>query len=164
MKAVAEKLAKRIESLRLKRYPTMLVADSDSSRLTAEDAKAVAQSCSLRFVDYRSDVLTTPDCEIILGAYMRGQFLEWLISEARSSGGLLVRRADEVIASWPDAERKAFLLEFLRTECNDPKDSTQRAPIVLVSRFVKKYALPRKERGQGLIVDLADEEGGQLNG
>lgn len=160
MNGVTERLARHIERLRQQRYPTMLVADSGSSDLSADDARAVAEQCSLQYIDYRADVLRNPDCDIILGAYMRGQFLEWLISRARRSGGLLVRRADEVIASWPDTDRKAFLQEFLRTECNDPSDPTRRAPIVLLSRFVKQYALPRKETGQGLIVDLTQDEGG----
>jgi hypothetical protein len=116
----------------------------------------------LKVVDFREQVLTHESSVIILGAYSRGQFITWLIGEARSAGGILVHRADEVIAAWPEPERKAFFMEFLRTECNDSEDRNRRVPIMLVSLHVQHFSLPNANRGQGIFHLLSDADKGEL--
>lgn len=164
MTQVASELIKTVESLQERRYPTVVVIQNDSVPITGAEIKIVAENCSLRHVNYREEILARPDCNIVLGAYLRGHFLEWLLKLAHQSGGLLVENADEVIAFWPDAERKAFFLEFLRTECNDQENPARRIPIVLLSRYAARFLLPTEETGQGVVFNPITCEESSSNG
>jgi hypothetical protein len=146
-------------SLQQRRYPTLIVALDDDTPVTSTHVQEVVEECQLKHVDFRSDILCQSESDIVLGAYLRGHFLKWLIDTARGSGGLLVEKADEVIAAWPDAERRAFFMELLRTQCNDPEDSTRRCPIVLMTFHAARYALPTEEKGQGIVFNPLECEG-----
>ncbi len=146
-------LAQAIETLRTRRYPVMLVIQQDDPPLDTGAARTVADRCLLRYVDYRQDVLIRNDSGIVLGAYLRSQFREWLKDQAREAGGILVVNPDELISSWPAPERRAFFLDFLHIECNQADDPTRRAPIVLFSRHAGRFNLPTSELGQGIVFD-----------
>lgn len=151
MTQVANKIIELINSLQKRRYPTIIVIDDDSSPITKEDINIVTKECSLRHIDYFKDVISNPDNSITLGAYHRGRFIEWILEQARSSNGLLIEKTGSLISSWLEEDRKAFFMEFLRTECNSPNDSTSRIPIVLISRMAGNFNLPTSKRGQGIV-------------
>lgn len=156
-------LIRLVQSLQRRRYPTILVALEDEAPLGPVDIGHIVDKCVLRHVNFRDDVLTRPERNIILGAYLRGEFLQWLIGAAREAGGILVEKADEVIAAWPREDRRAFFLELLRTQCNDPNDPNKRAPIVLLSFHVARLSLPAAERGQGIVLFPSRLRGGHLD-
>lgn len=139
-----------VDRLRSMRYPTALVALEDWLPVTADALREVAENSRLRFMDYAEDVLMPGEPKVVLGAYMRDEFLAWLRAEARASGGIVVAEADELISSWPDRDRRAFFLEFLRTESNC-SDGMTRAPIVLASHLASRFSLPQSGPGQGLV-------------
>lgn len=153
MTKFASELIKLIKSLQQKRYPVVLVLQWETHKLTAQDVDAVSVECSLRRINYREDVLEKSGGNIILGAYLRGHFTEWLLEQARTTKGLIVEEVDELIATWSEPDREAFFLEFLHTQCNDPSNSTKRIPIVLISRLASKHKLPMADRGQGAVFD-----------
>lgn len=157
MHGVAEGMAERIGALYVRRYPTLLVLLSPECYLSETEGRKIAQAAAIDYVDYREDVLAQADSGIILGAYLRSSFLNWLRAQARARGGLIVAHADDLVATWEDLERRAFFKEFMRTECNMPDDPTRRAPIVLLSWLAKEHVSPSEERGQGIVWDPAIE-------
>ena len=159
MQRVADGVMERIGALSMRRYPTLLVLLSPECRLPEADGREVARTCGLDYIDYREDVLAKTDSGVVLGAFLRTSFLEWLRSRARARGGLIVANADDLVTTWETAERGAFFREFLRTECNRPDDPTQRAPIVLLSWLAGEYVSPSEERGQGVVWDPAAQHG-----
>lgn len=147
---IISSLCAGIARLRTMRYPTMVVVLEEQTPVTADVLRQAADGSGLRLIDYRTDVLESGTPGIILGAYRRDQFNEWLRETARDSGGILVTQADELISSWRDCDRRDFLVEFLHTESNQ-SDGLTRAPIVLATRHASDFSLPHSERGQGLV-------------
>ena len=152
-----------IGSARSRRYPTVLLAIEAPEQIRPDTFAEVGTACGLAVVDFRKDVLSCEGSGLVLGAYSRGQFITWLVGEARARQGVFVYQADEVIAAWPEADRKAFFVEFLKTECNDPEDRNRRAPIVLVSLHATRFTLPNEERGQGILRLLNGTSEGELS-
>lgn len=151
------KLVELIEALRSRRYPTLLFSQGNGVGSSTADLRSVAQTCSLRFIDYREDVLSSESSPVI-GSYLRSQFREWLREQARQSGGIFVVNADELISSWPEEERRAFFIDFIHIESSCLSDPTRCAPIVLLSRHVEAFDLPTSERGQGIVASLPMDE------
>jgi hypothetical protein len=140
---------------RERRYPVVVVIQSPDCSISFPEARNAASAQSMRCIDYREDVLAKADSGIILGAYSRNQFLSWLRTQARSNDGLIVDNADDLITTWDETERYAFFRELMRTECNNPTDSTRRTPIVLLSWLAGTYMSPTSGRGQGIAWDPA---------
>ena len=90
MTKLASELSNLIKSLQQKRYPVVLVLQWETDKLTAQDVDAVSVECCLRRINYREDVLEKNEGNIILGAYLRGHFTEWLLEQARTTKGLIV--------------------------------------------------------------------------
>jgi hypothetical protein len=147
-------LTTTIESLRIRRYPTLIVLESSGRELSCPYAE-VAAVCDLSIVDYREDVLAK-DAGIVLGAYTWGEFLRWLKGTASRASGVLVMNADDLISTWTPVERRAFWREFSRTECSATGDNTRKLPIVLVSHLAREYAPPSDKTGQGIVADIED--------
>lgn len=143
-------LIQQINSLQQRRYPTALVV-LDNGLPALDDLKVVAQDCDLRCIDYREDVLARPDSSVVLGAYIRADFRDWLILQARECGGILIWNVDDLISTWSEHDRKAFYLDFLHIESNSMEDRSRKAPIVLLSRLAENFALPSDDRGQGIV-------------
>lgn len=139
-----------IGKLRSMRYPTLVVALEDWMPVAVADLEEAAEQSGLRFIDYAVEILKAGTPKVILGAYQRDQFHEWLRAEARECEGLVVVESDELISSWKERDRRDFFLEFLHTESNQ-SDGLTRAPIVLVSYLASRFALPRSEGGQGIV-------------
>jgi hypothetical protein len=154
MSAQVKTLCRTIESLQARRYPTLLVLQSDAACLPDADARSFSDACGLRFVDYRSDVLEKKDSGVVLGAYSRDSFLRWLRENARTGNGLVVLNADDLIATWDDLERRAFFQEFLHTESNHKDDPVRRAPIVILSWLAASYVSAGGDLGRGIALDL----------
>ena len=150
-----EKLIKVVKSLQKRRYPVILVLQYENASLTSRDVELVSQTCTLSRINYREDVLARPASGIILGAYLRGHFVEWLLEQARKTDGLIIEKVDELIASWPEPDRLAFFMDFLHIECNVFKDPTRRIPILILSHLASRYDLPTSSRGQGIVFDLS---------
>lgn len=147
--AVSE-ISELISKLTALRYPTMLIVLEDWVPLAVADLRTLAEHSGLQFVDYSDDVLKAANPSIVLGAYRRDQFLDWLRAEARESGGIVVAEADELISSWRDRDRRDFFVEFLHTESNKP-DGLTRAPIVLASHLASRFSLPASGSDQGIV-------------
>jgi hypothetical protein len=125
-------LIQQVISLQERRYPTALVV-LDGGIPSIDDLKVVAQACALQCIDYREDVLAGPDSNVVLGAYTRASFRDWLI------------------ATWEEHDRKAFYIDFLHIESNSVDDRSRKAPVVLLSRLAESFALPTRDRGQGIV-------------
>lgn len=143
-------LIQQVRSLQERRYPTALVV-LDSGIPSIDDLRLVAQACALQCIDYREDVLAGPDSNVVLGAYTRTSFRDWLISQARDYGGIIIWNVDELIATWEEYDRKAFYIDFLHIESNSVDDRSRKAPVVLLSRLAESFALPTRDRGQGIV-------------
>lgn len=150
MSDIAVEIGRLTGELRGRRYPTLVIALDDSSTVDSEVLRSAAEKNGLRPVGYRTEVLKADGSPVHLGAYLRSEFRDWLKSEARKHGGILVYDADELISSWSDSERKAFFMDFLYLESNMP-DGVARAPIVLASYHASHYALPTEHSGQGIV-------------
>ena len=148
-------LAKVIVQLQDRRYPTVLLIQSDSSAVTIDQAKAVSEQNCLSYIDYREEVLQKDDSQVELGVYLRGQLRDWLLLTASKERGIFINNIDELISSWDDSNRKAFFIDFLHLECNCQDDRNRRAPILLLSRHAGNYILPEEREGQGVVVNPA---------
>ncbi len=144
-----------VEESRDKRYPTVLIMQSDGSPVSTEQMISISSHNKLRYIDYRAEVLLKEDSPVELGAYLRVQFRDWLRLTASMEGGMFVNNVDELISSWDDSNRKAFFIDFLHLECNRQDDSNVRAPILLLSRHAGNYVLPQEPEGQGVVVNPA---------
>lgn len=158
MKNNVEKLIELIDTLQDRRYPTILLVQDDLSSVTKDDVATIARECSIKVIDYREDILSNPDNHIVLGAYLRSQFREWLKEQARFTGGIFVVNTDELISSWELSERKAFFNDFLHIESNSLNDPNRRAPILLLTRHSQDFAIPDLAHGQGLVFHPKDHE------
>lgn len=151
--SIVAEISELVGKLRVLRYPTMLIALEDWVPLAVADLRDLAEQSGLRFVDYSEDVLSAGSPRIVLGAYRRDQFLDWLRAEARESGGIVVAEPDELISSWRDRDRRDFFVEFLHTESNG-SDGLSRAPIVLASHLASRFSLPASGSDQGIVWSL----------
>lgn len=151
------KLTGFIEDLRNRRYPTLLVVQGQRYPVTQETLEAVAKVNRLKYMDYRHEILDVDDSPVTLGAYLRSELREWLRDEARKTGGLIVEKADDLISTWSEEERRAFFIDFLHLECGSKDRPNQCIPIVLISRFPSQIELPTEERGQGILYDPATD-------
>lgn len=112
-----QKIISVIRSLNDSRYPNLLINQSSKQALTDDAAMLVAKGAGLNFIDLREDALMT-DKSIILGAYTRSEFQEWLNSAANKHSGILLWNADVLISTWDESIRKAFFKEFLLNGVN----------------------------------------------
>lgn len=152
------RIADLIKSLQDRRYPTLLIGQNNNTLITLDQARSLAELCALRFINYREEVLVPKDSPVILGAYIRGQFREWLREQAQMSRGVFVMNVDELLSTWPDPERRAFFIDFLHIESNCLNEVTVRAPIVLLSRHAASFNVQLKERGQGIFFSPSRDE------
>lgn len=155
MSTIATWLETAIQNLRQRRYPTLLMLEGETPRMSGEAWEEACRRSSIQLIDYREDVLAK-DASIVLGAYTWGEFLRWLRTRASASGGVLLVNGDALVSTWDSAERKAFYREFIKTECSVLEDSTVRAPIVLVSHLARTYAHPSDITGQGIVKDIEE--------
>jgi len=156
MKEEYKKIISLIETLQQRRYPTLLIIkDKD---VDYDALLEIAGSCSLHFIDYFHDIINIPNSPVILGAYLRGQFREWLKEKAKEYGGIFVVHVDELISTWEEIERKAFFMDFLRIESNALYDSTRKLPIVMISKHANKFQFKMADLGQGIILKLSSNE------
>lgn len=149
-----DELAEAIARVRGRRYPTVLVA-MGSLIPRDDDLEQLGLSCGLERVDLR-EVILNPDDQtkpgIVLGAYHRTQLRDWLRARARGTSGIIVTNADDLVSTWPDEDRRAFFMEFLRLETfPDPSGGPV---VVLLSRHARRFDLPTDLAGQGALVNL----------
>ena len=156
MKSKILDLVHVIESLQNRRYPSLLIISEGNKSVTDNSWKSLAEMCSVKYVNYRDDILASSNNEIILGSYLRAQFIDWLKEIAQENGGVLIINADGLIASWNDSDRMAFFKEFLHIESSSKKDKTIRFPIILISRLPADYELSSVQYGQGVILNLSE--------
>jgi hypothetical protein len=126
----------------------LVVTASAAGNLLLRDAAERTGSKHLDFLSLASSGQTP----VTVGAFMRHHLVAWLKERARETGGIWVDNADTIIVTWPDDERRAFFMEFLRTESR--RDDGSAAPIVLVSALAGRFALPEEPRGQGIVVRI----------
>ena len=88
MRAFIKKIIDVVASLQSRRYPTLVILQTDDHTISTQDIQIIGSSCSLEYIDYRNDVLAKPEMGIILGAYPRGSLAEWLKKQARTRGGV----------------------------------------------------------------------------
>ena len=111
------KIISAIRSLKNSRYPNLLINQSINQALSDDSAKSVASGADLHFINYRDDVLPA-DSSVILGAYTRSEFQDWLNTAARTHSGILLWNADVLISTWDESVRKAFFKEFFLNGIN----------------------------------------------
>ena len=153
--SIESRISRFIAELRDRRYPTLLVVQNQKQPITVEIIESVAKENGLRYIDYRNEVLKVEDTFVTLGAYLRNEFREWLRDEAVKYGGLIVDKSDDLISTWPEEERRAFLKDFLHLECRSKDNPNKGVPIILISRFPTQIELPTEERGQGILYNPA---------
>ncbi len=153
MRSSIKKIIEVIALLQSRRYPTLVILQSDGCIISTQDIQTIGRSCGLEYIDYRIDVLAKPEMGIILGAYPRGSLAEWLKNQARTLGGVIVENTDDIVATWANSERKAFFNDFLHTESNLPSNSSIRAPIIIISRLARDFIHATNLIGQGIVLD-----------
>lgn len=144
-------LVEHYEALADRRYPVMLVIQSGESQCPSELTRNAAEQSGASYVDFLEHA-SSPGSSVRAGAFMRHHFIAWLKEQARESNGIWVDNADTIIVTWTEDERKAFFMEFLRTESR--REDGSAVPIVLASVLAGQFNLPEEPRGQGIVVRL----------
>jgi hypothetical protein len=149
-------LVGRYGTLHDRRYPTMLVAYTRRSDLSADLFRLAARETGASHVDV-VQATNKGELHATVGAFMRHHLLAWLKEKSRTDRGLWVENADSVISTWTEREQRAFFMEFLKTESRSSDGSA--TPIVLASALAGRFNLPEEPRGQGLVVRVQMDTG-----
>lgn len=144
-----------------RRYPTVLVVERAGALFPPGAAEAVCSQANLLLLDVPAALFPQGSPGARPGVFSRGHFTDWIRREARKTAGVFLAEADWVIDGWVEADRRAFFLEFLRTECGHPDNPCRRIPIVLPTRNAARFSLPTEPTGQGIVFDLGghDDQG-----
>jgi hypothetical protein len=147
MFSVVSKLTSAIRSLANSRYPNLLINQSCKQSLSEDEARLVAMTAGIRFIDFRDEILPT-DTTITLGAFTRSEFQDWLNAAAKENSGILLWNSDVLISTWDERGRKGFFKEFLLNGVNYGPST------VLVSWLGSNFDLEEIHNGEIKIVNI----------
>ena len=154
-----EAVINSIESLTLRRYPTLLVLQGKSHSYSPQSILNIGKRCHLDCIDFEAQMVRKDTSPLHIWDFPRGHFSEWLLDEARKRKGIIVFHIGTMVATWNDEDRTHFFKNFLKSEV---KVDAVKVPIVL---FCEKsvtgvYRKSSDVEGLGLIIDLDQQDDG----